>query len=87
MSSWVVAPFSAARAAADFRTPWAEHWGKPASLQRSRNQFPKPAAEKGLPNCVTKKVVVPMTGDVSMVSRSASAIGRSTSTFVLARLY
>ena len=41
MSSFVVAPFSAASVAAASRSPCAEHRGSRASLQRSRNQLPK----------------------------------------------
>ena len=44
----VVAPFSAAIVAAAFFRPWAVHWGRPASSQRSRNQLPKPSVGERL---------------------------------------
>ena len=49
MSSCDVAPFSAARVAPALRKPVGGAWRRPASLQRSRNQLPNPAALKGLP--------------------------------------
>jgi hypothetical protein len=49
-------PASIKRVAAAFRKPWNEQCGRPASLQRSRNQFPNPAAVKGAPSSVTRKV-------------------------------
>ncbi len=53
MMSPLILP-SAMRLAAALRRPWAEQWVSPASLQRSRNQLPKPAAVKGLSNSVMR---------------------------------
>src|SRR5262249_33515331 len=49
MISCAVAPRSASRAAVAFLNPWAEQWGRPASLHHSLNLFPNPAGEKGFP--------------------------------------
>src|SRR5262245_46595338 len=54
-----VQPASASRRAAAFRSPWAEQWCRFAISHCSRNQFPNPAAVKGLPNSVTRKVICP----------------------------
>jgi hypothetical protein len=57
ISCVVVAPRSAARVADAFRKQFVVHrFGSPASLQTSRNQFPNPAAVKGLPCAVTKNI-------------------------------
>ena len=52
-----VHPASASRRDAAFLSPCAAHsFGRPAALQHSLNQLPKPAAVKGLPYAVVRKV-------------------------------
>lgn len=60
MISWSVQPASASRVAAAFRNPCDElPLGTPASLHRSRNQLPKPAALNALPvlSCKIRQVL------------------------------
>ena len=56
INSRSVQPAFAILVAASLRRPCAEHCRKPASLQRVRNQLPKPLNENGAPNAVRRKV-------------------------------
>ncbi|KQT60189.1 hypothetical protein ASG52_18930 [Methylobacterium sp. Leaf456] len=76
MSCRSVAPFSAASVAPAFRRPWAEQCGRPASRQRSLNQFPKPFDVNGLPRSVMRKVRFWL-GHASIAARRAGSIGTS----------
>ena len=53
-------------------------WARPASLHRSRNQLPKPAAVNGLPYAVTRKVRSPVVL-AAMIRASSGSNGFSES--------
>src|SRR5207253_2627907 len=70
-----VIPASARRREIALRNPCDEQSGRPAALQRSLIQLPKPAAVKGLPKLVTRNVFTPIIGVAPMIRRSSGCTG------------